>query len=94
MKSTLTTAQIRRLERAIARHIRKYAQCRRRLSDLDAATYTLGLDCFGSELALVSWLCTPASALNGKAPLQQLGTIKGRAIVTNLLLAIQYSVFQ
>lgn len=73
--------------------IRKDAQCRRRLGDIDAVTYATGLACFGSEAALVKWLCAPARALNGKVPLQLLGTAKGRGTVTNVLLAIQHGVF-
>lgn len=93
MTPALTEAQTRRLEQAITRHIRRYSRCRQRLGDIDAVTYALGLNCFGTELALICWLCAPAPALNGRLPFQQLGTARGRATVNNLLLAIQHGVY-
>lgn len=93
MKSTPTVAQLRRLDKAIVAQMRTYAQCRRRLTDLDPATVTLGIEVFRSEAALVQWLCAPAFALAGRIPLKTMRSAKGRGKVTEMLRAIQYGVF-
>lgn len=93
MKSPLTVAQLRRLDKAIVAQIRSHEQCRRRLTDLDSATVVLGLEIFGSEAAFVQWLCAPAFGLAGRIPLKTMRSAKGRAKVNEMLRAIEYSVF-
>lgn len=93
MKSSLTVAQLNRLDKAIGAQMRTYAQCRRRLTDLDSATFALGIEIFGSEAAFVQWLCAPAFALAGKIPLKSMRSAKEREKITEMLMAIQYSVF-
>ena len=93
MKSPLTLTQLHRLDKAIVAQMRTYAQCRRRLTDLDSATVALGIEIFGSEAAFVQWLCAPAFALAGRIPLKTMRSAKGREKVTEMLRAIQYGVF-
>ena len=89
----ITARQLRRLETAIEAQIREYARCRSLLRHVDQDVLKLGIEVFRSEAAFALWLCAPARALNGKAPLRVLRSAKGRSRVTNILRAIDNAVY-
>jgi uncharacterized protein (DUF2384 family) len=93
MKSILESQQYRRLEIAIDAQIRKYIRYRKQLHVVDAATCAAGMSCFGSEAALIQWLCEPARALGWKVPLTVMRTATGRQKVTGILVAIDRGVY-
>lgn len=86
--ATISSRQRRRLEAAIEATIRRYRRCLKSVSDLDQEVYSAGMELFEDESSLATWLCEPARALSGKAPLDVMRLKKGREEVVSILRSI------